>query len=354
MNKSLKTTLITIGLLFFLFLVLYGLGDALTPLIIAFGLSYLLFPLVKRLEAKGVKREFAVSGIFFLLFLCFSLSLILIIPSLMNDGKKFVSELPKNAHQALSRIENLAAVNGIELDLSSEGLKLFAVENMNEISGKIIQSFSKTLKTSFSGIVGFLTAVLNFFLIPLFFFYVINDYEKYTKEIKSYIPASFLPRLTHYSTLCNTVLSGYIRGQMMVALALGILYAVGLQIVGLKFGVLIGLISGMISLIPYAGFTLGFLMALVVALSHFSGVGVIIGVVAVFTIVQVLESFIITPKLVGDKVGLSAFVTMLALIIGGNLLGLPGMLLGIPLAAIMKAMVLDLKKEYQKTEFFQA
>ena len=172
--------------------------------------------------------------------------------------------------------------------------------------------------------------------------------------MKSFVPKSFLPKLTHYLNLGNVVLSGYIRGQLMVALALSVLYATGLSMVGLKFGVLIGLLSGLISIIPYAGFSIGFVTAIVMGLAHYSGMGQIAGIITVFVVVQALEGILITPKLVGDKVGLSAFATILVLIIGGNLFGLMGMLMAIPFAAIIKSILKELKREYQQLDFYQS
>lgn len=133
---------------------------------------------------------------------------------------------------------------------------------------------------------------------------------------------------------------------------LSILYGFGLWATGLKFGLIIGLISGMISIIPYAGFTLGFLAAIIMGVANFTGVDTLVGIIIVFAIVQVLEGFIITPKLVGDKVGLSPFVTILVLIIGGNLFGLLGMLLAIPVGAIAQALLQDLLKEYKKSNLY--
>jgi predicted PurR-regulated permease PerM len=161
------------------------------------------------------------------------------------------------------------------------------------------------------------------------------------------------PRLNHYLTLSNRVLSGYIRGQLIVAFILGMLYSAGLMIVGLRFGLLIGIVTGFISIIPYAGFTLGFVAALMVAITHASGWGVIFGVIAVFLTVQALEGTVITPKFVGNQVGLSSLATLLALIVGGNVFGLTGIILAIPTAAVLKSILWDLKDEYQKLDIYQ-
>jgi Predicted permease len=257
-----------------------------------------------------------------------------------------MKELPKNTSVAIDKIEEISKKLGIKIDFSRNNVQRYIKNNINKVSGSLLKGISKGVIGTFTSIVNWLIAILNLFLIPVFFFYVINDFEQIINEIKSYIPDFILPKLTHYIHLINDVLHGYIRGQLMVALILAGLYATGLSIVGLKFGILIGIISGLISVIPYAGFTLGFLAAIVTGLANNTGLGPIFGIVTVFTIVQLLEGFVITPKLVGNKVGLSSFATMLALIIGGNLLGLFGMLIAIPAAAILKSIVIDLKEEF--------
>jgi predicted PurR-regulated permease PerM len=133
-----------------------------------------------------------------------------------------------------------------------------------------------------------------------------------------------------------------------VAGILSLLYAIGLTLIGLKFGFLIGLLSGFLSIIPYAGFTIGFTVSLLIGAANYEQLSSLFGVVAVFSVVQSLEGTLITPKLVGNKVGLSSLTTMLALIIGGNLLGIIGMLIAIPIAAILKNITLELKTEFLK------
>jgi predicted PurR-regulated permease PerM len=216
------------------------------------------------------------------------------------------------------------------------------------VSGALIKTLAGGVQQVFSGVAQGLIAVLNLCLIPLFFFYLINDYEKMSANLKSFVPPTLQPRLAKYLRLSNAVLSGYIRGQLMVALVLGVLYAAGLSLVGLKFGVLIGFVSGLMSIIPYAGFTLGFIAALVVAMANYTGMTPVFGVVVVFVSVQLLESLWVTPKLVGDKVGLSALATTLALIIGGNWFGMVGMMVAIPVAAIVKAVLAEVKAEYHQ------
>lgn len=353
MNKTLKPLVIILSLLLILIFILWGLGGALVPLIFSFSLAYLVFPIVKKLETKGIHRNYSVPGLFSALIILLILISALVLPAVIKDGQTFLKDLPINSVKAVHKIENFLQNFGHPVGLSQDSIQEYLEEHISEVSSGFLKILSQSIKSSFTGISKWLIAILNLFLIPLFFFYVINDYEKLANELKSFIPQSIIPKLKHYLALTNKVLSGYIRGQLMVALALAILYAIGLTVVGLKFGFLIGILSGLISIIPYAGFTIGFLSAIIVALANYTGMSQIIGIISVFVFVQTLEGMFITPKLVGDKVGLSAFTTMLALIVGGNLLGLIGMVIAIPITAIIKSIVGELKEQYQQLEFFK-
>jgi predicted PurR-regulated permease PerM len=351
MNNTLKAILIVSSILLILSVILVGLGDALVPLVIAFGISYLIFPLVKKLEGKKIKRNYAVVTVFAVVLILLGVGLAIILPPLVSDTRLFFKELPSSSAKAIQKIESISSDLGYPVELSRDSVATYLKEHMSGFSGGILKSISDGLHSSFTGVTKWLIAILNLFLIPLFLFYVINDYEKIYDELKSFVPKSFLPQLKRYIALSDEVLSGYVRGQLMVAFVLAVLYATGLSVVGLRFGLLIGLISGIISIIPYAGFSLGFITAITFALANYTGVGPVIGIVIIFITVQVLEGIFITPKFVGDKVGLGPLSTILALIIGGNLFGLVGMVVAIPIAAIFKTIIKDLKSEYQQLGF---
>jgi predicted PurR-regulated permease PerM len=252
----------------------------------------------------------------------------------------------------LIKIETIANDKGYELDLSREHIVGFLKDNTKEISGKVMKSLGGALKKSFTGFASILLFFINLFLFPMFFFFIINDYEKITSSIESIVPKTFLEKFRTYEAKASDIFSGYIRGQLIVAMLLGVLYSIGLVLSGLKFGLLIGLIGGILSIIPYAGFFIGFSMAIIVAISNSAGIGVFIGIGVTFAIVQALEGTVITPKLVGDKVGLSTLTTMLALMIGGNLFGMPGMIIAIPAAALIKEATKELIIAYKSSEFY--
>lgn len=342
---TMKAFALFCGLLLIFAVMMIGLGETLSPLLIAFGLAYLIFPIIRFLEQKNINRHVAVGMVFTLIVVVLISAILIVLPGLVADAQVFFQELPVNAMKAINKIEEWSAELGYPITINRQNVKAMVVENASIFSSNSLKALSALMKGAFTNLMGVLLALLNLFLIPLFFFYVINDYEKISAEIKAFIPRVMHGKMEQYAGMLNQVLSGYIRGQLMVAFILGILYATGLSLVGLKFGLLIGFATGLLSIIPYVGFTIGVIASLIVALSNFTGIEVVFGVMAVFLVVQTLESFWITPKLVGNKVGLSAFATILALIIGGNILGFIGMLVAIPVASVLKVIILDFRRE---------
>lgn len=340
---NLRSTLVIILLIALFSLILYGLGSALTPLIIAFFLAYLFFPIIQKIEHLGIKRHYTVLGVFLALSIMSFLLVILFVPKIIQDTKFFVNELPYSVSKVIDRTELIANEWGIPLKLNKETITAYLKEHTSELSTQLMSGLSTSVTGILSSTVSWILSILNLFLIPLFFFYLINDYEKIIQGIQSFIPSEWKPKFNHYLKLSHEISRDYIRGQLLVAGILSLLYAVGLTLIGLKFGFLIGLLSGFLSIIPYAGFTIGFTLSLLIGAANYDQLSSLVGVVVIFSLVQSLEGTVITPKLVGNKVGLSSLTTMLALIIGGNLLGIIGMLIAIPIAAILKNITLELR-----------
>lgn len=346
-NISRKSLLAVAAVAILAGLALVGLGNALIPLLIAFVLAYLLFPVILQLERKGFKRQYSVPMVLLVILIVAAGAIALIVPGLVSDAGKFLQELPQISSQAIEKLEKLTVTLGFPLELSRQEVSEFVLAQVSDLSTESIRAFTLSLRGAFSDLLDWALTLLSFFLLPLFFFYVINDYERITREIQSLFPQGMQPVLERYARECDKVLSGYIRGQLCVAGILGVLYGIGLSLTGLRFGFLIGITTGVLSIVPYAGFTFGFVTALMVALANFDGPATVAGVVAVFLVVQLADGLFITPRMVGNQVGLSSLATLLALIVFGNLLGLVGMFLAIPAAAMVKFLVKDLKEEYQ-------
>lgn len=353
MKESVKTIVI-VGMFFVISAgLLVGLGNALLPLSFSFALAYFTFPMILRLEARGLKRSVSVIGIFAIISVLAIAIFILVVPALIDEAKVFFKELPKFANLAFGNFETLLNNFGFNFDLSSQGIKELFTEYATSISGDVFKSISQLMKSVFSNFFSALLVVLNLFLIPVFFYFLINDFEGISRQSKDLLPPAWRPKISHYVYQSNIVLSGYIRGQLLVAVILATLYAIGLSIVGVRFGLLIGISTGLLSIIPYAGSLLGFASAITISFANFTGFSNILGVLAVFAVVQGLEGIVITPRLVGNKVGLGVLPTMLAIIIGGNLFGFYGMIIAIPSAAILKLVVIDLLREYKSLRIYQ-
>ena len=337
--------LASMALLIALFFV--GLGDAKTQLIFSFILAYFTQPLFVKLEKWGMPRPITVFVFFFLLLLVGVILSVLILPGLFNELLDLVKAFPIYLETFLQKVDQFFAAKDVNLNIDKEKLTLSLQEGMKEHSNEIFNYVLKSVSSAFSSVTNFILSILNLFLFPVFFFYLICDYEKVSSSLYELIPGSLQQKYSRYLELSNSVLSGFFRGQISVALLLGILYAIGLKIVGLKSGVVIGLIAGLISIIPYAGLFIGLSAAVIVSVANGGGLPQLIGIAVVFIIVQALEGFVITPKLVGGKVGLNPFETILALIIWGNLLGFPWILVGIPFSAIIKTLSVELFKEYK-------
>lgn len=327
-------------------LTLIGLGDTLLPLLFSFVVAYLCFPFVKRLEDRGIPRNLSVIGIIAVFFFTIVALILLVLPSVIVEASNFFSELPENVDKAIAKIKQVVAEQGYKLEVSEQiSIREYVQSHRDSWIDSASKAVGRFIKGAFTGVVGWIIAVLNLFLIPLFFFYLMVDFEQFRAALRDTLPKEWNIRIRRYVELSNTVLSGYLRGQVMVALILGCLYGTGLTLIGLRYGFLIGFVSGLISIIPYAGFIMGFTTATIVAIANSAGSWqMVAGVAAVFLVVQAAEGSFITPKLVGDKVGLNSLTTILALIIGGNLMGIVGMLIAIPVAAIIKVFIGEIKK----------
>lgn len=330
----------------------FGMDKAFTPLLLSFVLAYFFFPVIKKLEKMNIKRELATLGVFLAVLLIMIFLFVFTIPILYKDLSSFINELPNNIQILLVKFEEIVKGYGWENTIDKESVIVLAKKYSSEFGLKAFQSITHFLKGTFSGLAGLFVGILNCFLFPVFFYYVITDFEKYSSELKKILPKHYRQPITGIVGEANEIFSSYFRGQIIVAFILSLLYGLGLGLTGIKFGWVIGICTGVLSLIPYVGLTIGLLSSLIMVIANYQGIGPLLAVVLVFGLIYLLESFILTPKIVGKKVGLNPLFTMLALIIGGNLWGLAGMFVAIPLLGVLKVILVYIKTEYQKTPFY--
>lgn len=331
----------------------WALFDTLFPVILGFALAYAFDPLADWLQRRKLSRDSAVILILSGVALTATAAVALVIPTLISEAHQFALDFPGYAAAAYDRLSGWLEPLGVRLPADKtaliEQLKIW-LQGVSVAALSPVGAFAGRL---FSGVAGTLTGLLNLVIVPVVFYYFLRDIDSFRPRLLTFVPARHRAAANRWLTETDRVFSGYIRGQITVALILAVIYAVGLSLLGIRFGILIGLFSGLLNIVPYLGVTLGLGTALVMTAVDFSGWGSVIGVLALFGVAQMLEGFVITPRIVGDKVGLSPVETIVALIIGGGWGGMPGMILAIPVAGCLKVYAGDAATAWRGSSFYR-
>ncbi len=315
---------------------LYLLAPILMPFVIGAGLAYLGDPLVDRLQARGVSRTGGVVIVFGALSLLGLLSTVVLLPLLMDQAMTVVSNIP--AYLGWIQDTALPAI-GIALPdgmrLNAGGLRAVIAENWQQASGLMGELLSQATRSGAT----LLTYFANLLLIPVVTFYLLRDWDDLVAWIRDHLPRRWLPTISKLAAESDAVLSEFIRGQLLVMAALALIYAVGLWIVGLDLALLIGLGAGLVSFVPYLGFIVGILAASLAMLVQTGELLPLIWVAVVFGVGQMAESMLLTPLLVGDRIGLHPVAVIFAIMAGGQLFGFLGVLLALPVAAVLAVLL---------------
>ena len=314
---------------------LYFLGPVLMPFAVSAGLAYVGDPFVDRLQRR-MSRTLAVVVVFVALSAVFLPALVLLLPLLVDQVREFIAHVPD--YLAWIQDKGLPAIGvhlPAELQLDAENLKRLAAENLPQ-AGSLAREVFGTLSRSGGA---FLLFVANLLLIPVVTFYLLRDWDHLIAWIDSALPMRTRDTVRGLARESDFVLSGFLRGQLLVMLSLGALYSVGLWIAGVNFALLIGIGAGLVSFVPYLGFVAGLLAASIAVLAQGGGLGPLVAVLVVFGIGQVIESMLLTPWLVGDRIGLHPVAVIFAVMAGGQLFGFTGVLLALPAAAVLAVLL---------------
>ena len=305
----------------------YQLSAILTPFMAALLVGYIFDPLIDRAEAKSLSRGLAVGLLFLLIGIALTLGLLLLIPALTQQIASLVSRLPGLAQ---------AVHQWLPIDLPPlTNLQSLAGEHWRELSGFIGPAVKGMLQHSLS----LVDALLTLTITPVVAFYLLRDWDSIIARLKQALPRALEGKVLQLSGESDQVLGSFLHGQLLVMAALAVLYTSGLWIVGLDQALLIGVLSGVVSFVPYLGLVVGLLLAVVSALLQFPDWLHLLSILAVFGIVQTLESTLLTPWLVGDRIGLHPVAVIFAILAGGQLFGFTGILLALPAAAILGVLI---------------
>jgi predicted PurR-regulated permease PerM len=347
--RRLKWAAVILGVLWVVAL----LAPILTPFVLALLLGWLGDPLVDRLERAGRSRNMAVTLVFVLMLLLLVLALLILVPMLERQIVTFIDVLPQARDWFTgTAIPWAEQKTGLQLMawLDPERLIEWIRGHWQQAGGVAATFFGYLSRSGFAMV----TWVVNLVLLPILTFYFLRDWDILVERVAATIPRNHVATVGRLARQSNEVLGAFIRGQFLVMLALGVIYAGGLSLVGLNLGLLIGIVAGLISFIPYLGATTGILLAVLAALVQAKGfdLQLLILVGVVFTVGQLLESYVLTPRIVGDKIGLHPVAVIFAVMAGGQLFGFLGMLLALPVAAVANVLLHYLHEQYRQSELY--
>ena len=328
---------------------LYFLGPILAPFLISAGLAYLGDPLVDRLELLGLSRTLGVAIVFVVFFGVVVTALILVVPMLEEQIVTFAQNIP----DWLKWVQDVGLPKigvhlpaGIRLD--AVGLRDAVTHNLSQ-AGDIAGTVLDRVKQSTPVLLEF---IANALLIPIVSFYLLRDWDLLVARIDQMIPPRLRPQAEALARETDGVLSALIRGQLLVMAALAAIYSIGLTIAGLKVALLIGIAAGMVSFIPYLGFIGGLLTASIAMLVQTQSVTPLLWVAIVFGIGQVLESGVLTPMLVGDRIGLHPVAVIFSILAGGQLFGFVGVLVALPVAAVLAVLLRHARQHWLRSPLY--
>lgn len=329
---------------------LYLLAPVLTPFLIAALLAYVTDPLVDRLEARKVSRTLGTIIVFIWMFMMLLALLLIGVPLLEQQITTLIEKLPTY----IDWIQDTAvpwAQNKLQLDeqgLDMASLKQAFTEHWQSAGGVMVGIMASVTKSGMA-VLGWL---MNLILIPVVAFYLLRDWDVLLARIRALLPRSTEPIITRLARNCDEVLGAFLRGQLMAMLALGAIYSLGLWLIGLDLALLIGMVSGLLSFVPYLGFSIGLLAASIAAIVQYQDIYHLLLVFAVFGVGQVLEGMVLIPLLVGDRIGLHPVVVIFAIMAGAQLFGFFGMLLALPVAAVLMVLLHYAHERYLNSRLY--
>lgn len=331
--------------------VAYLLRGVLLPLFLAFLLAYALDPPVDRLVRWKVPRSVAAVLVMLAITALVTLVGFVAVPYFIDQFTDAAAELPGQLERLRDRAEPWLL----------ENFKVGLPHSWNELQRSYGESIRQRAPQLFQGVIPALFGTFNLvvvaagsLIIPVFALYLLTDFDVIVQRAEILVPRRYARTTFSVAREVHTTLGRYVRGQVLASLCLALIYAVGLKIVGIRLAVPIGLLTGLLAFVPYVGFSVGLSMALVMAVLDWHGPGTLAGVLIVMFGGQVLDGFLITPRIVGGSVGLRPIEVLLTMMAAGTLFGFLGVLLAVPLGAVVKILVSRASDAYLASHYYKA
>jgi predicted PurR-regulated permease PerM len=345
--RRLQWAALAIGVLWLVWL----LAPILSPFVFAALLGWLGDPLVDRLERMGRARNTAVILVFGVMSTVLVAALLILVPLLEQQIVTLVHSLPSyRAWLVGTALPWVESRTGLEILTWLDPERLFnLIREHWESAGGIAATVLGYVSRSGFTLLGW---IANLVLLPVLTFFFLRDWDLMVRRVGLLVPRDHFDTVRRLARDSDAVLGGFLRGQLLVMLILGVLYAIGLWAVGLDLGILIGIIGGFLTFVPYLGPATVVVLGGVAALVQFGDWQHLAAVAAVFTVGQVIESYWLTPKLVGDRIGLHPMAVIFSVMAGGSLFGFLGMLLALPVAAVANVLLRFAHERYTQSRLY--
>jgi predicted PurR-regulated permease PerM len=344
-------------LLLSMIVVLWLLAPVLTPFVVAAILAYALTPVVDWLDDMGrgrIPRVLAVVVVEVLFLLALLALMLLVVPILVKQLPLLREQVPPMLDRMNGGLQPFLSQFGVHVSLDVAGLKAFAAEHL---STNFEDSLGRLLASAKLGGSVALSVVGNAVLIPVVLFYLLMEWRRFMGLLLVLVPPRLRGTVDSFTTEADGVLGQYLRGQLLVMGVLAVYYSAGLALFGLDLALPIGVFTGLAVAIPYLGFGLGLVLALLAGFLEFSAqtghISALVMVAVVYGLGQLLESFVLTPQLVGERIGLHPLAVIFALMAFGHLLGFVGVLIALPLSAVLLVAIRRLRSTYLDSTLYQ-
>jgi len=349
-----KQSLLWIGLWVLLMALLVLLGPVLTPFIAGAILAYALNPWVERIcvwkiGKFRIPRAVAVISVMVLLLLALVALVLLVIPVIQKEIPLLQEQIPNFLVRMNETLGPWLQQLDIEVKLDPANIRRMLAEQYATSSTWLWKSLLESAKVGGTAVLGWLVTLI---LIPVVLFYLLLDWRRLMRTIVSAIPRRWAIRTLSMANEVDLLLAQYLRGQFLVMLILAVYYSVALAIAGFDVALPVGILTGLLIFIPYIGFGVGLILALIAGLLQFNGLEGLLPVALIYGGGQVIEGFFLTPKLVGERIGLHPLMVIFALLAFGQLFGFVGVLLALPSSAILSVAFRHLRMHYIKSTFY--
>jgi len=348
MNKDRKAVIWLAGIFAF-GLIIHLFSSILLPFVVGMAIAYFLDPVADRMEAKGLSRGGSTCLILLIFFVAAITLLLLLIPLLQTQVIEFAHLVPNIVEAGQAQIQPY--LDQLRANLSPDAMKGIR-EAAGTYAGKIANWLTQILAGLWNGGVAVFNVLSLIVITPIVAFYLLRDWDTITAKVDSWLPRPNAPTIREQLLAIDGTIAGFVRGQSTVCLVLAALYGISLTVIGLKSGLLLGIGAGLISFVPYLGAAAGMVVGVGIAIVQFPEWTTVAIVGAVFLLGQTLESYVLTPRLVGDRVGLHPVWIIFALLAGGAVMGITGVLIAVPTAAVIGVLMRFSLTRYMASDLY--